>query len=313
MRNKGKILIISEIHEFAINKLKEAGFEIEYLPNIPEKEIKNKTGDFMGLIVRSRIVNKNMIDGSSKLRFIARIGSGMENIDVSYANLKGIKCINSPEGNRDSLGEYVTGVILSLLHYIKKSDKELRQGLWKRRENIATELESKTVGIIGYGRMGSAVAERLRSFGTSIIAYDKYRKNFSNKFVDEVTLNDIFSKTDILTIHLPQNKETFYMVDDKFIKNFKNNIYLINTSRGKIVNTRDIVSNLKSGKIIGAALDVLEYESSTYETLENVDKEIFDYLTQSDNVILTPHIAGQSLESSLKHAKTIVNKIKLIA
>lgn len=306
-------MIISEIHEFAIDNLKEAGFEIEYLPSVSEEEIKNKTGDFVGLITRSKRVNKDIIDISDELRFIARIGSGMENIDVSYAKRKGIECISSSEGNRDSLGEYVVGVILSLLHHIKKSDKELSQGLWRRKENIGTELESKTVGIIGYGMMGSAVAERLRSFGVSIIAYDKYKKNFSNEFVKEVTLGGIFNQTDILTIHLPQNEETLYAIDDKFIKNFKKKIYIINTSRGKIVDIRDIVSNLKSRKIIGAALDVLEYESSTYETLENVDEEILGYLMQSDNVILTPHIAGQSLESSLKHAKTIVNKIKLIA
>jgi len=312
MGKLNKILIVNEIHQFAINELNALDFELVYLPDISNYEIKSKIEDCVGLIVRSKNINKEIIDFSKQLKFIARIGSGMENIDVNYATQKGIKCINSPEGNRDSVGEYVVSVILNLLHNIKMSDKELGHGLWKRKENFGYELNSKIVGIIGYGNMGSAVAEKLKSFGTCVIGYDKYKKNYSSNFITEVALENLFSEADILSLHIPLSKETISMADDKFFKKFKKNIYFINTSRGQVVNTKDLVKNLKSGKIIGAALDVLEYESHDYGKLDNIDQETFDYLRQADNVIITPHIAGQSRESSFKHAKIIVDKIKLI-
>jgi len=233
----------------------------------------------------------------------------MENIDVEYAQKKGIICINSPEGNRDSVAEHTIGLILSLLHKIHSSYLEVRQGKWQREENSGFELMGKTVGIIGYGNVGSAVAQRLHSFGVEVIAYDKYKIGFENTFVKEVSLDEIFEKTDILTLHVPLTEETRYMVNTEFIHKFYKPFYLINTSRGPVVDTKSLLPCLKEGKILGAALDVIEYESHNFQ-LDEVNSEVWQELIKLPNVLITPHIAGLTKQSSQKLAKILFKKLQ---
>ena len=271
------------------------------------KELHN----YEGIVIRSRFkLDKEIIDKGKNLKFIARAGAGMENIDVAYAESKGIKCLHAPEGNRDAVGEHAIGMLLSLLNNLPRADKEVRNGIWIREGNRGTEIQGKTVGIIGYGNMGSAFAQRLKGFGVTVIAYDKYKKNFSDEYAKEATMEELFEKADIVSLHLPLTDETHYIANNNFFKKFKKNIYLINTARGENVKTDDLVENLKSGKVQGACLDVLEYESVSFEALDpNKMPEPFKYLIQSDKVILTPHIAGWTFESHEKIAETLVRKI----
>jgi D-3-phosphoglycerate dehydrogenase len=249
-----------------------------------------------------------LIKSLPDLKFIARVGSGLENIDVRTAAKRGVKVINSPEGNRTAVGEHTVGMILSLFHKICSSDKQIRQGFWQRETNRGYELEGKTVGIIGYGNMGSAVAQRLSGFGCTVLAYDKYKKNYSDAFVLESRLEAIFDFADIVSLHVPLTDETFYMINDDFIKKMKKNFYLINTSRGKVVDTAAVVKGLKTGKIQGLALDVLEYENFDF-ALDKQPHKDFEFLKTSPNVILTPHIAGLTKESFRKLSEVIAAKI----
>jgi D-3-phosphoglycerate dehydrogenase len=278
-----------------------------------KEEIKNIFHEYDGAVIRSRfILNKELLGYAPKLKFIARAGAGMENIDVAYAESKGIACINSPEGNRDAVGEHAIGMLLSLLNNLNKADKEVREGKWIREGNRGIELDGKTVGLIGYGNTGSAFAKKLSGFDCHVIAYDKYKTNFSDSFVKEVMMKDIFSETDILSLHIPLTGETEYLVNDLFINSFKKTILLINTSRGRCVKTDDLVKNMKSGKVAGACLDVNEYEETSFEKSQaEIQKtEAWEYLRHSDKVILTPHIAGWTVESNEKMARVLFEKIK---
>ncbi|HBF88419.1 MAG TPA: hydroxyacid dehydrogenase [Bacteroidales bacterium] len=308
---KPKILISDTIHPVLEQKLIEAGFIVDTKVNISYNDLLKQIINYDVLVVRSRFkVSSELIDAGSKLQIIARLGSGLENIDVDYAKSKNIECLNSPEGNRDSLGEHAIGMLLSLLNNISTANNEIRKGIWNRKANWGVELKGKTIGILGYGNMGSAFAERLSGFGVNVIAYDKYKQNYSNSFVEESSMIDLFEKTDILSIHLPYNKETHYLVNNTFINNFKKNLYIVNTARGKILNTEDLVSAMKEGKILGAALDVIEYEDLTFEKFDsNSLPEPFQYLAKSNNVILTPHVAGWSSESNFKLADILASKI----
>jgi D-3-phosphoglycerate dehydrogenase len=308
-----RVLFIDSVHECLVNGLQEMGYECDIPENINNKDdVMKIIGNYEGLIVRSKvIVDKEIIEKGGKLRFIGRPGSGMENIDVDYAENKGIRCLNSPEGNRDAVGEHALGMILSLLNKIKQADMQIRNGVWNRQANRGIEIKGKTVGIIGYGNMGSAFAEKLKGLDVKIIAYDKYKKNFGNSFVKETSLETIFQETDILSLHLPLTGETTYMLNNAFVKNFKKEIYIINTSRGKIINTVDLVENIKKGKIKGAALDVLEYENNSFENLyKSKLTPAFEYLIGSDRVLLTPHVAGWTEESNMKIAAVLLQKIK---
>jgi len=310
--NNYKILFVDSTHEILPDKLAKAGFICDYKPEINGTEIINIIPSYEGLIIRSKIkIDKAFIDKATNLRFIGRVGAGLENIDVEYAEKKGIKCFNSPEGNRDAVGEHALGLLLCLLNNVLKADAEVRKGLWIREKNRGTEIKGKTVSIIGYGNMGGAFAQRLRGFGAHVIAYDKYKFNYSDEYVTEKTLNDIFEETDILSLHIPLTDETQFMINDHFINQFKKNIYLINTARGKVVKTDDLIKNIRSGKVIGAALDVLEYEQTSFENLHSAEKipETFEYLTKSDRVLLTPHIAGWTHESNIKLSEFIADKI----
>jgi len=308
---KIKILFLDSTHNILPEKLKHFGFEVYYDLECQKSELLTKISNYNGLIIRSRLkIDKEIIEQGKNLQFIARLGSGLENIDVDYASSKGIFCINSPEGNRDAVAEHTIGMLLCLSKKILKSHIEVTNGKWLREENRGFELKGKNIAIIGYGNMGSAFAKRLLGFDINIMAYDKYKSNFGNDFVAEVQLSEVFKKADIVSFHIPYNKENHYFVDKNFISQFEKKILILNTSRGKILNTEDLVSSLKNGKVIGTGLDVIEYENVS---LQNSEKEKWNdsmlYLSQSNNVVLTPHIAGWSLESNIKLSEIIFEKI----
>lgn len=306
------ILIVDTVHEILMQKLTDKGFSVDYLPEIAESEIASIINKYSGLILRSKVkVGKKLIDKGNRLKFIARVGAGMENIDTKYAKSQGIKCFNSPEGNRDAVGEQAVGMLLAIMNNICKANSEVKNGIWEREGNRGVELKNKTVGIIGYGNMGSAFAEKLNGLGCTTISYDKYKYNFSNQFTKEVTLQELFDETDVLSIHVPLTSETHYLVDHKFINSFRKPIYLINTARGQIINTQHLTKNIKSGKVIGAALDVLEIEKSTFEEIKDKSEfpDYFKEIMSMDNVILTPHVAGWTEESNRKLSEVIANKI----
>jgi D-3-phosphoglycerate dehydrogenase len=295
------------LHETLINK----GFDCHLHYDLTEQQIINILPEYDGVVLRSKIkFTKELIDVAKRLKFIARVGAGMENIDVVYAQNKGIKCIHAPEANRDAVAEHAVAMLLTLFNNIIKADYEVRNGKWLREENRGEELMGKTVGIIGYGNMGSAFAHRLQGFGVEVLAYDKYVKNFGNNLVKEVLLDELFEKADILSLHVPLTEETYYMINDSFINSFKKDIYILNTARGKCLNTEHLVKNLKTGKVKGACLDVLEYETVSFESLALANlPEPFIELTKMKNVVLTPHIAGWSYQSHIKLAKCIAEKI----
>ncbi len=303
-----KFLIIDKVHTIVQEILQEHGHESDYLPEIKPDEVRTAVKHYGGLILRSKIVvDKQFIDANPQLHIIARVGSGMENIDVDYARSKGIICLNSPEGNRDSVAEHAMGMLLALLHNICLGNEQVKDGLWLREENRGYELMGKTVGIIGFGNTGSAFAQRLSSFGVQILAYDKYKHGFGNDYVTEVTLEQIFEHADVVSFHVPLTDETRGMFNKRFIKRFRKNFYLINTSRGQVVNTRDLIWGLERGKIYGAALDVLEWEKHDFQM--NAHSEELEYLRRSKKVILTPHIAGLTHQSYYKLSKIIAQKI----
>jgi D-3-phosphoglycerate dehydrogenase len=306
-----KILFIDSNHPLLHEKLEKAGHTCDLFYKWSKEEIENNIHLYDGVVIRSKIkITKDIIDKATKLKFIARAGAGMENIDVEYAVQKGIKCLHAPEGNRDAVAEQAIGMLLALFNNLIRADKEVREGKWIREGNRGVELMGKTVGIIGYGNMGSAFAERLKGFGVNVLVYDKYKKNFGNEIIKESTLDDLFKNADVLSIHTPLSEETQYMINDSFINSFTKNIYIINTARGKSLNTADLVKNLKTGKVRGACLDVLEYEMVSFEALDTKQlPEAFQYLIQCDNVILSPHIAGWTHESNEKIASVLANKI----
>ena len=312
MSNKTKkILFIDTTHPCMKSMFEANGFSCDDGTKKAKEEIISIIENYCGIIVRSRIIiDKIFIDKAVNFKFIGRVGAGMESIDVEYAKNKGIKCFNSPEGNRDAVGEHALGMLIALMNNFLRADKQVRSGEWKREENRGVEVKGNTIGIIGYGNMGSAFARKLKGFEANVIAYDKYKFNFSDEYVKEVSLDEIFDKSDILSFHVPLTEETRFMFNESFINKFKNNFWLINTSRGPVVNTDDLVSGLKTKKIKGAALDVVEYEETSFETLSTKElPEAWKYLISSDKVILSPHIAGWTEESKIKLAKVLAEKI----
>jgi D-3-phosphoglycerate dehydrogenase len=306
-----RILFIDSNHSLLHETLIKAGYTCDLNYNWTKDEIESNIHLYDGVVIRSKIkITKEIIDKAAKLKFIARAGAGMENIDVTYAESKGIKCLHAPEGNKDAVAEQAIGMLLGLFNNLFRANKEVREGKWIREGNRGVELMGKTVGIIGYGNMGSAFAERLKGFGVTILVYDKYKKGFGNEFIKKTSLEDIFKNADVLSLHTPLTDETNYLVNDTFINKFSKNIYIINTARGKCLNTSDLVKNLKSGKVLGVCLDVLEYEMVSFEALDtNQLPEAFQYLIQSDKVVLSPHIAGWTHESNEKIARVLAEKI----
>ncbi len=308
-----KVLIIDTIHPVFNHLINQAGIECGDGTHLSKDEILESINEYDGIQIRSRFkIDKDFLEKCNRLKFIARAGAGMENIDVRVASEKGIACINAPEGNRDAVGEHAIGMLLMLFNHLKRADAEVRQGIWKREENRGIELQGKTIGIIGFGNMGSAFAEKLRGFGVQILAYDKYIAISQTvfPFVIQTSLEKIFKETDILSLHVPLTAETNYLVNDHFLQQFKKPIYLINTSRGKVVETNALVNQIKAGRVIGACLDVLEYESISFEQLAHANMpEAFQYLVQSEKVILSPHIGGWTHESNEKIARVLAEKI----
>ncbi len=310
-REKAAVLFVDTTHPVLSEKLTMAGMKCEYRPDIKKSEVEESIHRYEGLIIRSKFtLDRKILEKGERLKFIGRLGSGLENIDTGYALSKNIACLNSPEGNRDAVGEHALGLLLSIMNNISKSDNEVKEGKWFREVNRGTEIQGKTVGIIGYGNTGSAFARCLKGFNASVIAYDKYKSGYSDDYVRESTLEDIFDNADILSLHVPLTKETTYMADISFLGNFKKDIFLLNTSRGKVVKTPALVEYLKTGKIKGAGLDVLEYEKKSFEELHRKDlPDYFHFLLEHPKVILTPHIAGWTHESSIKMAEILADKI----
>ena len=263
---------------------------------------------YEGVIIRSRIpLDAHFLEKAKNLKFIARVGAGMENIDIAKAQKLGIKLINSPEGNKDAVAEHVIGTLLVLMNRLFISSNEVKKGIWLREENRGEEILGKTFGIIGYGNMGKAVAKRLSGFGCKTIFYD-IKPNLSDEFATQVSLQELQENADILSLHTPLTEDTLYMIDEEFISKMKKNFYFINTARGKNLKTSALVNALKSGKIKGACLDVLEYEKTSFENLETKNEDL-EYLLNSEKAIITPHIAGWTHESKIKLAQVIVDKI----
>ncbi len=302
-----KIVAIDSVHPVLYEELRQHGHTVDELTHLSPEALLLVLPQYDGFIIRSKFkITKEIIDLSINLKFIARSGSGLENIDVAYAKSKGIECFNSPEGNRDAVAEHVLGMILMLINKLKIADAEVRNGIWKRAENRGIELTGKTFAIIGYGQMGSSVAQRLQGFDVGILAYDKYKQDHAYK----ASMEQIYEQADFVSIHLPLTEETKYLVNEKWLGKFKKNIFLINTARGQCVKTSDLVNGLKNGKIRGACLDVLEYETISFENLNNKKlPEDFQYLIQSDQVILSPHIAGWTHESYEKLSFFLAEKI----
>lgn len=310
MSNK-KVLFIDTVHPIFMDELQRSGFDCVDGSTLSRQAILDDLHKYSGVVIRSRIkVDEEFLESGSSLKFIARAGSGMENIDAAYAKKKGIACLSAPEGNRDAVAEHAMAMLLSLLNNVNRADREVRQGIWKREENRGTELMYKTVGIIGYGHTGSEMALRLSGFRMLTLAYDKYKKGFSNDYATECDMEGLYQEADIISLHLPLTKETEYLVNKSFLAKFHKPIYIINTSRGKIVNTADLVEGLKSGKVLGACLDVLEYEKASLEDIERSNvPEPFKYLIESEKVILSPHVAGWTHESNERISHVLIEKI----
>lgn len=309
-----KVLHIDTNHSILKEGLENLGCICSEDYTSSKKEIEAKISEYNGIVIRSRFkIDKQFIDAATNLKFIARVGAGLESIDVEYAEKKRIHLISAPEGNRNAVGEHALGMLLSLFNNIKKADLEIRNGFWLREENRGIELEGKTVGIIGYGNMGKAFAKKLRGFDVEVICYD-ILDGVGDENCKQVTLEELQEKTDVLSLHTPFNTLSHQMVNMEFINKFKKPFYLLNTARGSAVVTNDLVDALVTKKILGACLDVLEYEKGSFENLfENeMLPNAFDYLIKAENVLLSPHVAGWTVESKVKLAQTIVNKVEAI-
>ena len=309
-----KILHLDTNHPLLIEQLNDLGFQNDEDYTSSKPEIEAKILDYDGMIIRSRFtIDKHFLDVASNLKFIGRVGAGLENIDCDYAEKKGIYLISAPEGNRNAVGEHSLAMLLSLFNKLNKADKEVKEGKWQREANRGVELDGKTIGIIGYGNMGKAFAKKLLGFHVNVFCYD-IKENVGDKNAKQVSLKEFQEKVDVVSLHTPQTPLTLNMINNNFINQFKKPFWFINTARGKSVVTDDLVSALKAGKILGAGLDVLEYEKTSFENLFNRNDEemplAFQYLIKAENVILTPHVAGWTIESKEKLAQTIVNKIK---
>ncbi|MCD8412328.1 2-hydroxyacid dehydrogenase [Tenacibaculum finnmarkense] len=309
-----KILHLDSNHALLLNQLNDVGFVNEQDYTASKEIIAAKIHQYDGIIIRSRFtIDKEFLDKATNLKFIGRVGAGLENIDCEYANQKGIHLISAPEGNRNAVGEHALGMILSLFNKFKKADTEVRNGKWLREDNRGIELDGKTVGLIGYGNMGKSFAKKLRGFDVKVLCYD-IKPNVGDENCTQVSLEELQRKADVLSLHTPQTALTTNMIDADFINAFSKPFWLLNTARGKSVVTSDLVEALKSAKILGAGLDVLEYEKKSFENLfvNQEMPEAFQYLIKADNVLLSPHVAGWTVESKQKLAQTIVDKIKAL-
>ena len=313
-----RILHLDSNHPLLINQLNELGFHNEEDYTSSKQEVMAKIHLYDGLIIRSRFkIDISFLEKATKLQFIGRVGAGLENIDCAYAASKNIELIAAPEGNSNAVGEHSLAMLLSLFNKLNKADKEVRNGKWLREENRGIELDGKTIGLIGYGNMGKSFAKKLRGFDVEVLCYD-LKPSVSDENCTQVSLEELQEKSDVLSLHTPETELTKNRINSEFINRFEKNFWLINTARGSSVVTQDLVTALQSGKVLGAGLDVLEYEKSSFENLFKRNStttevklpEAFQSLINSENVLLSPHVAGWTLESKQKLAQTIVNKIK---
>jgi len=306
-----KVYFIDTVHSILEERLTKAGFECIDATKFSSEQMQELLPNAFGLVIRSRFTcNEEFLSKASHLKFIARSGSGLENIDQNYCKERGIQLFNSPEGNRNAVAEHALGMLLVLLNKLHIADLQIRNGIWNREANRGEELDGKTVGLIGYGNNGAAFAKKMRGFDVKVMAYDKYKTGFGDHFVQECTLDAIFEQADIVSFHIPLNKETKYWASEDFFNAFAKPIILLNLSRGKIVKTTDLVQVLKSGKVRGACLDVLEFETKSFESFfeQNLPDE-FQFLIKSENVVLSPHVGGWTHESYFKLSDVLADKI----
>lgn len=307
---KKNILIVDDIHPVFIEQAEALGYTCDYRPLIKASEAFEIIGDYAGLVIRSKFnVDRSVIDAATSLRFVCRAGAGMDNIDEAYAAEKHLQLINAPEGNMDAVGEHAVGLLLALMNNFRTADAEIRAGSWLREANRGYELKGKTVGIIGYGFMGSSFAKKLSGFGVDVIAYDKYKTGFSDRYAREVSMEEIVKHSDVLSLHIPLTSETNGLVDDEYLFHFKKPIFFINTSRGKTAKVSAVLNAIKQGKIIGAGLDVLEVEK--FPSL--AEQEWYEELRQSGKVILTPHVAGWTFDSYRRISEVMAAKLALLS
>jgi D-3-phosphoglycerate dehydrogenase len=305
---KNNILIVDDIHLIFIEQAQALGYTCDYRPDIKPDEALAIIAGYDGLLIRSKFqVDKSVLDTAVNLRFICRAGAGMDNIDEAYALSKGIELMNAPEGNSDAVGEHAVGMLLSLMNNFNRADAEVRAGSWLREANRGFELKGKTVGIIGYGHMGQSFARKLSGFEVEVIAYDKYKTGFSDRYAREVSMEQIVKHSDVLSFHIPLTAETNGMVDDEYLFHFKKPIFLLNTARGKVVKTQAVLNAIGQGKILGAGLDVLEVEK--FPALGQ--QAWFNDLKQSGKVLLTPHVAGWTFDSYRKLSEVLAQKLAL--
>lgn len=304
-----KVLFIDSTHESILSNFRKAGWKVGLHYATSREELLGLVHTYDGIIIRSRFkLDANFLRNAKRLKFIGRPGAGLENIDLDYCKKHNIDVFRSPEGNRDAVAEHTLGMVLMMLNNLKRADQEVREGIWKRPENRGHELMGKTFGIIGYGYMGKAVAQRLKGFGVEVIAYDKYLTNYSDENAKEVSLDELKKRSDFISLHLPQADETMGYLNESFITSCSKPFYLINTARGKSVDTKAVLKGIESGKVIGACLDVLEFESSSFET-SAVSNPVFQELVKSDKVLLSPHIGGWTFESDFKMGDFLSKKI----
>ena len=305
------VLFLDTVHPILAERLTSAGYTCLEAWDWSKERCLEEAKAAYGIVIRSRFtMNEEFLQFAPNLKFIARSGAGMENIDEAFCKKRGIQLFNAPEGNRNAVGEHALGMLLSLMNKLHSAQRDVRNGIWDREGNRGIELDRKTVGIIGFGNNGSAFAKKLRGFDVKLMAYDKYKKGFGDHFVMECTLNAVLKNADVISFHIPQNNETLWMANDAFFNRLQKPVFLLNLSRGKIVQTSALVTALKSGKVLGAGLDVLEYESSSFESFFGKEiPEDLQYLLQSDNVLITPHVGGWTHESFFKLSNVLADKI----